>query len=502
MTNAAFKIIKPPKEVEDTSSVIHSPFIPLDIYQGENIQAFVRINQKADPIEMRVWRLSPLGIELAPLNNIEILPSSLKLGESLDLDVVIRRQKCSFKGLIVSSNHRHKNMNLIGVRWYMDAPPIAKNGHERRANRRWLCGEEFLPTGIAPNPVRFGDFLHFRIKDLSKTGGRILTSLRNRFIIPGMELDTMMSFPMFGQAKVRMKIVDVRVQSENGKDNLSIGATFINPEASLISIIANYVIQFSPDSSMEEINSEAMLPKTLSDKVSYGYARSKEDYEEVLDLRLRAYSASGKVDPNKTAREMGDEFDTRSRILVAKYRGKTVASMRVMFHEPNDPYEHDRFVSIPDWFPRKDEVVEVTRFCIDPQWQGSDLIFGMMRQLFMVMAHAQRRYAVTSATKEMMENFYLKFGAKSADGYFQHGDLGSLDHQLFYFDISMVIKGQSVGPILWNLLLADVYEYLVSNDLYRQDPVTNLRILFYRLFAPFARMLKSKLMTPRKRIKG
>ncbi len=494
MSQSSIKIISPPQQASERAADIHSPFIPFEVYQGENIKAVVRIPNSDTVFELPVWRMSPLGIELAIDSTTG---SQFQMGHALDLELTIKKQKCSFKGLVVSQQGRERNVDLIGIRWFAEQQTQNTPGSERRSHRRWLCGEEFLPTGIAPNPLRFGDFIHFRIKDLSKGGLRIFTSLRNRYIIPGMELTTTISFPMFGQAQVRVKVIDVRVQSDRGKDFLSIGASLINPQRSLLSMIANYVLQFSPNTNIDDVKSDSLLPKTVADKVSYSYAKTKEDFEEVLKLRLVAYRQSGKIDPNRTAEEMGDSFDTRSRILMARYRGKLVSTMRIMFHDSEDSLEHERFAKIPDWFPRKDEFVEVTRFCIDPHWQGGDLIFGMMRQLFLVMAHAGRRYAVSSATKDMMDSFYLKFGAQLVGDPFRHGDLADHDHYLFLFDISKVIKGQTVGPILWNLLLADVYDYVVSNDYYSQDPLTAVRIRFYRLFRPLADLLRSKLMRPR-----
>ena len=180
MTNIGMKSFS---ETGIESNLVHSPFYPADVRQGDPITASLRVIPGEKSTTMAVWRLSPFGIELVADPNVSI-PS----GSEIDLTLTLGRQQSRFTGLVVTSRHRSKGRELIGIRWYQTPDAHESGAEERRSTSRWLCGSEFLPTGVAPNPARFNDFIHFRVRDLSSTGMQLVTSLRNKFIVPGMQI--------------------------------------------------------------------------------------------------------------------------------------------------------------------------------------------------------------------------------------------------------------------------------------------------------------------------
>ena len=474
---------------------IHGPFYAAEVYSGEKIKAYVTVRDsiKNSTVEAKVWKLSPLGIEIS-IEHKEGYESGLREGAEIDLTVMIAKQRCDFFGTIVCTLRKVEGNVFIGVRWCQDKRSglaTSEGRVDRRSSRRWICGEAFLPSGVSPNPTRFGDFIHFRVRDISKTGLRLITSLRNRYLIPGMSLDAHISFPLFGLVDQKIKIIDASIVNINGSDQLSLGAQMTSVHNDALHIIANYVMQFSPSIDVEDLHREQMYPKKVSDKLQYSYVSSKEEYDEVLKLRHLAYKAAGKVDPNSEYSSMGDMYDTRARIIIARHHGEIVGSVRVMFHEPEDSLELEQFVQLPSRFPRKDESVEVTRFCVHPKFQGSDLLFGLMKQLFLVMTQTHRKWIISFASKDMIKKFYLKFGAELTDVQFKHTQLNNIDQHVFLFDIEKVIKGISVGPIIWNLLLEDVYDYLHDHEYYEVDPISSARVAFYRLFKPAAAVFKN-----------
>ncbi|HVJ64304.1 MAG TPA: GNAT family N-acyltransferase [Bdellovibrionota bacterium] len=488
------------KVPELTVENIHAPFVPADVYHGENISARFACEKSGKELNLRVWRISPIGVELLlSTEELATVNGAKHKNGLVSVAILIGGQRCEYEGLKVSEAEGPRpGSMLFGLRWVSEGTNVTKEDADRRSTRRWICGDEFLPTGVTPNPTRFGDFIHFRVKDISKSGMGLITSLRNRYLLPGMTLQTQISFPLFGVISMRFKIGNVRPISYQGKEQLFIGAEFIDLNPDYLGIISSYIMQFSPGAEAGDLKSENLLPRFFSDHVDFGFVKSQEDFKEVLDLRLLSYRDVGKVSADKKAEEMADNFDTRSRIIVARHAGRIIASLRVMFHAPEDMMELEQYVSDVSSLPRKDEIVEVTRFCIHPDYQGGDIIFGIMNQLFLVMAQARRRYIVSFAGEDMLGRMYQKFGAKVTGVKFNHPKLNGAEQEVFVFDINALLSGRSVGPVVWNMLFADIYAHMHTNDFMEFDPLTGARLFFYRLFRPLAFFKRKSFKDPTK----
>src|SRR4029453_1790093 len=117
-------------------------------------------------------------------------------------------------------------------------------------------------------------------------------------------------------------------------------------------IVAQYLAQFGDESVLKSLRADGALPKTVSDSLEFAFVRSSAEYREVLELRRAAYAAEGKIPPGTSADDMSNIFDSRSRIVVCKLRGRIVASARLTFHEQTDLLEHEEFLNWSPDLPR------------------------------------------------------------------------------------------------------------------------------------------------------
>ncbi|MEK7690857.1 MAG: GNAT family N-acyltransferase, partial [Bdellovibrionota bacterium] len=351
---------------------IHGKSWAADVRPGESIQAEVVWQGATTPLreEVAVWRLSPLGVELAPTDESElnVIPIGSKVGIHLNLGGV----PCQFDGVSVGRRGVEAGRTILGIRWNESVDASRLDGDERRSRERWICGPEFAPTGMASNPARFNDFIYFRVRDVSAGGMQILLSLRNKFVVPGMVFDATISFPMLGQIRARFKVRHTRVTSEAGKDYLAAGVSMVETSQAYLATVGQFLMQFGADVSPVKLREQGFLPLSVVSGVDFSFVRTAAEYQEVLQLRLGAYASAGKVKSDRKPEQMGDEFDSRARILIGRHRGKVVASMRLMYHSSDDQLEHEQFVALPDDFPAREEAVEITRVCTDPEYRGSD----------------------------------------------------------------------------------------------------------------------------------
>lgn len=330
------------------------------------------------------------------------------MGDIVEINVLFKNQDCSFHGIVVSTDIQAVGRTLIGLRWCEnDREQIPQQS--RRNTKRWICSTSFLPTAVAPNPVLFNDLLLFRVADVSKNGARLLTSMRNKFIIPNMHFDAVFTFPMIGSGHGRFRVKWTDLVSHNGKQELSIGVEFNNPSKELGKLMGEYILQFGDQATVKEIRDSGLNVRSTGRAVDISYVRTEQDYRDVLELRRICYDVY-KLDGEIP--ELSDIFDSRSRIIVVRHRGVCVASTRIIYHDMNDTLEQEQYGKLPEDMPRNDELVEVTRICTHPDYRASDLVYEMAKYVYVAMIQAKRRYLIGSSPENLLP-MYLKMGGKT-----------------------------------------------------------------------------------------
>lgn len=468
---------------EDTSPV-HGPFTPADVREGEAITARV---VSLDPnvflnSELRVWRMSPLGIELLTGKDDQLIK-----GMHISLELKMGYQKSTLSGLVVDRVLEEKDQHVAHIR-LVPSKESRTSDIERRDSDRWICSDQFFPTAVASNPVKFNDYLYFKIRDISFGGFKLHTSMRNKFIIPGISFECIVNFPMVSQTNMKLTVKNVRVELDGGKEVLSVGVTYNPLDDKLNKIVGNYLIQFGSVRSLEEIQNAGYLVHNVSDAIQYSYVKTKEDFEQVLRLRFDSYSAAGKIPDNKTYLDMTDQFDAKSRIILGKYKGDVVCSARMIFHQFGEELEQEKFIKWPVDLPRQDEVVEIMRACTRADFRGSDLLLGMFKYMAVTVAQAKKRWIVICATDEMIP-FYQKIGFKNVGLSYQHTGLNNIVHHIMLANFVDGMAGRTVDPIHWNLVWADSVEYMSQFEMIEVDPFMQIRLTIYRWFQPITKIL-------------
>lgn len=462
---------------------IHGAIVPAEVRDGDQIFARVITTGGGLNIDqpMRVWRMSPLGVELINESATEI-----PKGHPLDVEIKVGNQKSNLSGLVVDDLVSEENKRLLHIRL---TPRMRERieSVDRRGSTRWICSDDFFPTGVASNPAKFNDFLYFKVRDISIGGLKLHTSLRNKFIIPGMVFDAIVNFPMISQIKVKLEVKSVRVELVNGKDILALGVVFPLQDKTVSSTVAQYLTQFGTVNNPDELRNQGFVVPSIANAVSFSYVRTKEDYDQVLELRLRAYRGAGKVSPDTKAEDMADAYDARSRIVIGKFKGKIVCSARLIFNQFEDKMEQEAFVKWPDNLPRRDEMVEVTRACTMPEFRRSDLLLSMFRFMVLTVAQSKRKWIVICAT-DQISSFYEKIGFADVGISYNHTKLNGLKHNIMVANVPDAMAGKTVDLVTWNVVWSDVSGYMENYGILEMDPMTNIRLMIYRIMAPVANL--------------
>jgi predicted GNAT family N-acyltransferase len=425
-----------------------------------------------------------MGVELVRPRE---LPSVL-LGTPLDLTLRIGSSVSDFRGLPVVATATERGHDLLAFSWVRPADPD-RPGQPRRTSR-WVCQPDYAPTGIAPSAVRYEDYVYFRVVDVSWQGMQLETSLRNKFLVPGVELKSTCTFPTLGQVRIDLRVVHARVVQRGTDKVLALGVTYSSRSPGSLRTIGQYLLQFGNGTTVQQLCAEGFRIRSSSRALDFGSIRTDEEYKEVLRLRRLAYVHAKKISAEATDLQMADAYDARSRILVAKHRGRVVATARLMFPESGaDHLNHEDYVELPDHLPPRDQLVEVFKTCTHPGYRGSDLFYTLLMHVGLVILQSGRRYALMSAT-DSLAPIYERFGFRRVEVTYQHPAM-RIRHNLMLLDVAAVVAGTGINPLFWNLVGGwELWNFGKLCGIVATDRWTTLRVRLWRLLRPAARVVR------------
>ena len=337
---------------------LHDKAVPTNVRESDLILARVRRRDVAREYEtVRVWRLSPLGIELVqPDDRTQVF----KNGERLDLQVVIEGRRAEFAGLVVSQEAVRPRENLFGVRFLSDESTERAPSVDDRKAMRWVCSEEHLPRAVAPSPGRFNEFIGFQVRNISADGLLLVTDIANSFLIPKMALRLTLNLPMVGDTIIDCVLQWTRIGTDGAKDFVEIGAKMIDLSKTSRQILGQYLAQFSRDARLEDLVASGFSANNIDQGFSFFCLKTEKEYDEVLRLR--------RTSSNNTDSEIEDyvsESDRVARIVLGKIGARTVAAARVKYPGLQEKLACETKLKWTEAYPRPEQIIEVEGIALD-----------------------------------------------------------------------------------------------------------------------------------------
>lgn len=461
---------------------VHGPIVPADVRTGDPIAASITLRD-GSAVVAPVWRISPLGVDVVRTAAL----ASVEEGDALDLTLRVGDSVSAFPCARVAAVRSDRDRELLALRLGADAQPDGEAAPaEKREAARWGCGDEYLPTGVARSSVRYDDHVHFRIADISRRGMRLVTSLRNKFLVPGVRFRARCAFPTLGEAEIAFSVVRAQVVSDGCKRHLAVGVTWSVEDARARDRVARYLLRFGPGTSLRALRADGFELAAATGAFEYGSVRTEAEYREVLALRRLTYAAAGKISADARDEDMADELDRRSRILVARHLGRIVATMRLMFpRSAADPLKHSEYLPLPATLPPADQLVEVSKACTHPDYRGGELFYEMTKRAAITTLQSGRRYVLMSCTAPLVP-IYRKLGVREIGASYVHPTMG-LEHHMLLGDIAAMTSGKGMNPIFWNVVIGhDVWDYFCACGVLPVTPALRARVCLWKAFKPLA----------------
>ncbi len=345
---------------------------------------------------------------------------------------------------------------------------------------------------VVEHPINFNDKVLFKVENISSDGMLLSTSLRNRFMLPGMTFEkAKLSLGAVVDVSCSFTIAYCRLSYED--ERIYCGVRLKDLASSDRHTIGGYLMS-SQSGSLEErlmrMASSGFRPKLIKSIAEFTFASSTKHLEDLKALRWRAYVQAGKVSSDTSFDSMLDHYDQRSTIVVAYIGQDLVASVRLTeCRTSEDRFEIESEVDLKGRYDRF-STFEISRMCVVPELQGTDLVHAMMEHAVKLFIQSNKKWIITSCTDDLL-SFYQRIGYRSVGISYRLKALNNTLHYIIEANPEQVSRGTRINPIYWFYTYSKIQDYLVTRGYIQINWFTKLRLKAYRVIGQFVmRMMK------------
>ncbi len=408
------------------------------------------------PHQYQLLRIDPRGATV----RVSEEACQILTGVSFDVELTIGDQNIRLADVTGIHLVGEEGADLLYLCW---AAQSGREHEEEEQPARWQCDKHVFPTCVVDNPYELYGKLCFRVESLSRNELCLLSGKSPGLLVPGMKLNGQLQFPGLGQEAVTLELQWVRPGI--GRE-FHLGARIVEASPNYHACAGQYVFQYVDGANVPKIKGAGLSVPSIAGGVCYDFAQSTEDYRDVLKLRKETYRWAQLTSHDLKLEDLGDEYDARANILIARHQGKCVGSLRIVFPGPNDHPQQAEYITLPDFFPPNEQIAEVTRICIDPNYRKGDLILGMLKLTILTVLQSGRSWVLGGAEDAMLPFYQQSFGAKVIGPKFEWKP-GGVTHEINVFIVNLLdyLNQAGVSQAAWNLIAPDVISFAQRNNI-------------------------------------
>jgi GNAT superfamily N-acetyltransferase len=315
---------------------------------------------------------------------------------------------------------------------------------DRRDAVRYPCPDALASFAAAACPWFFRETLHFRIVAVGAGGMTLRTTHANPPLLPRAELDFELHLASIAVETGRGRVTSVRRDDADG--GFEVGVAWIDPPRDLLNALSRYLLAGDQTLTPAALRAGGLTVRGVERAVTYDYATSSADYDQILALRLHAHQAEGHLGSASIA-DLRSPFDAHSRHLTCRFGGRIVGYVRVIFVD-GDP-SRSQYVSlggheVPRWLWDAG-FVEGGAGATHPDFQRAGLYVPLMQHLFRVAVQSGHRYVLGACPDELL-GMYRDMGFEVLEERMVEPKPGwSFRSHLLYADAERVLRDSSAS---------------------------------------------------------
>jgi hypothetical protein len=281
-------------------------------------------------------------------------------------------------------------------------------GREGRDELRHRCPDALPAFATASCPWFFRERLRFRILELGAGGMTLRTSRLDALLLPRSELDLELHLAFVGVGHARGRLTWVR--RDDAKPAFELGISWIDPPRPLLKMVSRYLLAGDETLTPAGLRASGLPVGSVECEVTYDYAASSADYEQIRALRLHAHQAEGHL-VGACAADMRSTFDSHARHLTCRFGGRIVGYVRVIFVD--GVASRSQYVAIgghevPQWLWDAG-FVEAGAGAVHPGFQRAGLFVPLMVHSLRVAVQSGHRFVLGACDDDLL-GMYREMG--------------------------------------------------------------------------------------------
>jgi hypothetical protein len=341
---------------------------------------------------------------------------------------------------------------------------MERQATERR-HTRIKTRENFKPFLWVADPLHVGRVINFQVENFSADGLQLRTSLSNKHIIVGSMLENcQLLLPGIGTLTMHLVVCNAFSKDKH----LVFGCLFQSINKLVLEMLAQYAILGGDDlpphisQRKELLRAAGLTTRSLSKPCTMKVAETRQELEQILEVRCVAYKAAAKTPQGVTSAMMQDEYDASSIIYCAKYGPDVIATMRVNMSKhdgPKFPFE-TYFGSCESLGIVRDKCCEISRLAFLPEFQGSDLFIGLGKVIVQMLVKLGLDEMFCVATNKLAP-MYQKVGAERVSDPVRHPVLENEFLTLYRIKTASLLTGSNIKFEVWRKISEEAINHLI-----------------------------------------
>lgn len=443
------------------------------VYIGEGIKVVIKDEDEKRSIHGEITDISPWG------SNIYIVDQKLstypKKGDTVKIYYNTKDKKNSLcRGRVV-----YILENIVEEIKYLKYGIEFINEVSQTNIKNYEIPDIFSPHCCCDDPFFFQEKLIFKIKSINSKGMILITSARNKTLIPNIELQLKVSIPAGDEFLVNVKLEQTLSSNKpSEKDKYIAQFKFENQNSKFLQVMVEYILFCGVEVTPKELRDNNLPVDIIENSLSYYYALDKLEMDKVIQLRkiglfesLPNSTNNNETDKDENSSKVSDEigeeiykdkFDAFSRQILCKVGKRPIACLRIIYNlrDKNKTELNEYVDNIPEWLWSK-KFVEISRFAWDKEYRENDVFINMIRQIVRIVIESGHTHIITSSP-EALKPLYTKVGFVALSLPWKEAYSAQKEKEsLLILDAKGILTGEIViEKFIWNKIYSRVSHYL------------------------------------------
>ena len=443
------------------------------VYLGEGIKVYLKDDEEIRSIHGEITDLSPWGVNVFIID--QKLSTYPKKGDTVRIHYSTKEKKnCYSRGrviYIVEKTIEDIKYLRYGIE-FINEYAINNLGNENK--KFYEIPDLFGPHCWCEDPFFFQEKLVFKIKNIHSQGMTLITSARNKTLIPNLEIQLKVSIPTCDEFLVNVKVVQTQFSNKgNEKDRYIVDVEFENQNSKFLQVMVEYILFCGVEVTPKELRKDNLPVDIIENSLTYFYAKEPQDMEKVIQLRKSSlfeevpkdaptFTQVGDTLVENPDANFKDNYDSYSRQVLCKVGKRPVACIRIIFNnkDKNKSEIISYIDSMPEWLWSK-KYVEISRFAWDKDYRESDVFINMIRHVVRIVIESGNTHILTSSP-EALKQLYLKVGFQPINITWKQDVSESKSKESpLLLDAKGILTGEVIiEKFVWNKVYSRISKYL------------------------------------------